>query len=174
MTVNRRSTSRSVSDAVGSSMITIFASAPIAFAISTICCSGMLSVSTRRAGSIDAPIRSRSAAAVSRPSRPIQPAPRAAGLERHRDVLGDGEVGKERRLLVDGRDAERAREAGIHLGDDAAVDDELAAIGGLGAGDDLDEGRLAGAVFTDEGVHLARTEVEGDALEGADAGERLW
>ena len=66
-----------------------------------------------------------------------------------------------------------AREAGIHLGDDAAVDDELAAIGGFGAGDDLDEGRLAGAVFPDERVHLARTEVEGHALEGADAGERF-
>ena len=40
---NRLSTSRSVSDAVGSSMIRIRASAPIALAISTICCSGMLS-----------------------------------------------------------------------------------------------------------------------------------
>ncbi len=110
---------------------------------------------------------------VPRSSRPIQPTPRAPGLERHRDVLGDGEVGKERRLLVDGRDAERAGETGIHLGDDAAVDDELAPFGGLGTGDDLDEGRLAGAVFTDEGVHLARTEFEGDALEGPDAGERL-
>ena len=63
MTRNRLSTSRSVSDAVGSSMMTIFASAPIALAISTICCSGMLSVSTRRIGSIVAPIRCRSSAA---------------------------------------------------------------------------------------------------------------
>ena len=57
ITWNRLSTSRSVSDAVGSSMMTIRAWAPIALAISTICCSGMLSVATVRSGSIADPAR---------------------------------------------------------------------------------------------------------------------
>ena len=89
--------------------------------------------------------------------RPVQPPPRAAGFERHRDVLCDGQVGEERRLLVDGGDAERAGAAGIHRRHDVAVDDELAAIRRLGAGDDLDEGGFPRAVLTDEGVHFART-----------------
>ena len=63
MTENSRSTSRSLSDAVGSSMMRIRASAPMALAISTTCCSGMLSVSTSRSGSIEAPIRPSSSAA---------------------------------------------------------------------------------------------------------------
>ena len=105
--------------------------------------------------------------------RPVQPPPRAAGFERHRDVLGDRQVGEERWLLVDGGDAERAGAAGIHRRHDVAVDDELAAIRRLGAGDDLDEGGFPRAVLTDEGVHFARTEIEGDPLEGADAGKRF-
>ena len=173
MTVNRRSTSRSVSEAVGSSMMTIFASAPMALAISTICCSGMLSVSTRRAGSIEAPIRPQELRRPALACRPVEPPPRAAGFERHRDVLGDRQVGEERRLLVDGGDAERAGAAGIHRRHDVAVDDELAAIRRLGAGDDLDEGGFPRAVLADEGVHFARTEIEGHPLEGADAGKRF-
>ena len=93
MTRNRRSTSRSVSDAVGSSMMTIFASAPIALAISTICCSGMLSVSTSRAGSIAAPIALEQLARRWRRAG-VQSTRRQAPprLERQRDVLGDGQV----------------------------------------------------------------------------------
>ena len=59
MTANRRSTSRSDNDAVGSSMMRMRAPAPIAFAISTTCCSGMLRVSTTRSGSIEEPLRFR-------------------------------------------------------------------------------------------------------------------
>ena len=46
-------------------------------------------------------------------------------------------------------------------------------IGRDGAGDDLDEGRLARAVLADQRVHLAGAQVERDALQRADAGERL-
>ena len=41
----------------------------------------------------------------------------------------------------------------------------------MGAGDDLDERRFAGPVFADEGVDFAGAQVEGDALEGLNAGE---
>ena len=43
----------------------------------------------------------------------------------------------------------------------------------MGAGDDLDQGGFARAVFADEGVDFAGAEVEGDALERLDAGEGL-
>ena len=54
-----------------------------------------------------------------------------------------------------------------------AVDDERAGVGPLGAGDDLDQGRFAGAVLADERVDLAGAEVERHALERAEAGEGL-
>ena len=68
MTRNSRSTSWSLSEAVGSSMIRIRASAPSARAISTSCCSGIDSPRTSASGSIAAPIRSSSRRARSRRS----------------------------------------------------------------------------------------------------------
>ena len=58
ITRNSRSTSLSLSEAVGSSMIRMRASAPRARAISTSCCSGIDSLLTSESGSIAAPIRS--------------------------------------------------------------------------------------------------------------------
>src|SRR6202041_1983513 len=37
---------------------------------------------------------------------PIDTAPQAAGFDAEGDVFGDGEIGKERGLLINGRDAE--------------------------------------------------------------------
>ena len=45
--------------------------------------------------------------------RPIDTAPAVTALERQRDVLGDREIGKERRLLIDRRDAEGTRRVRI-------------------------------------------------------------
>ena len=67
-TRNRFSTSRPESDAVGSSITTTRASAPTALAISTNCCSGMLSERTSAPGSIFAPIRESNSAARARRS----------------------------------------------------------------------------------------------------------
>lgn len=71
------------------------------------------------------------------------------------DVLGDGEVGKERRLLIDDGDPGVFR-----LGSGVEVDDRTAeavgsAIETIETGDDLDEGRLSCAVLADEGVDRA-------------------
>ncbi len=41
------------------------------------------------------------------------------------------------------------------------------------AGDDLDQGGFARPVFADEGVDLARMQVEGDAAQRLDARKRL-
>ena len=104
---------RVVSEAVGSSMTTMRA-APMALAISTICCSGMLSVSTVRAGSMADPTLARRSAAA-----PVTPGQstfcQQAAFERQRDVLGHGQMREQGRLLVDGGDAERMRRGGVHV-----------------------------------------------------------
>jgi hypothetical protein len=80
-------------------------------------------------------------------------------------------VGEERRLLVDRGDPERLRGLRIVVRDAAAGDVQRAGIRALRAGDDLDQGRLAGAVLPDEGVHLSRAQVERHARQGAHAGK---
>jgi hypothetical protein len=49
----------------------------------------------------------------------------------------------------------------------------LSGIDREAAGDLVDERRLAGAVGADEGVHFARGDVEGDAVDGHHAAEAL-
>jgi len=46
-----------------------------------------------------------------------------------------------------------------------AVDEEPAGVGLLNARHDLDQRRLAGSVLTQQGVHLARLEGDGDVIE---------
>src|SRR5262249_3342312 len=77
----------------------------------------------------------------------------------------------ERRLLVDGCDAARARGGGIEAIDRLPRDTQAAAVGLFSAGDDLDEGRFSCAVLPDEGVYLAGAELERDALERSHAGQ---
>ena len=174
MTRKRLSTSWSLSEAVGSSMIRMRASAPRARAISTSCCSGIVSRRTSVSGSIAAPIRSSSRRARSRrsPQRTRRQAP--PRLQAERDVLGDGQVGEERRLLVDRGDPERA-------GADAGRCPRP-----LGRGPRASPRRARCApVMTLMSVDLPapfsptsawtspRAEVEGDAPQRLDAGEGL-
>ena len=90
---------------------------------------------------------------------------------RHHDVLGDAERRAERQLLVDDDDAgcpavERRTEP-----DGLAVDPQFA-LGRLQvAGHDVHQGRLAGAVFTDDGMDFARPDAERNLVERKDAGE---
>ena len=82
----------------------------------------------------------------------------AEALERLRadeDVLGDAQVGEERRLLEDDRDPRRLRLLGVVEDRLLAVEHEPARVGPVDAGEDLDERRLARAVLADEPVHLA-------------------
>ncbi|MFO1022923.1 MAG: hypothetical protein U0903_19830 [Planctomycetales bacterium] len=62
---------------------------------------------------------------------------------------------------------------GIEIADQIAGDVNLAIVGLMGTGDDLDERGLAGTVLTDEGVDFSRGQVEGDLLQGVDAAEVL-
>ena len=104
---------------------------------------------------------------------PVDAAERAAAVERQRDVLGDGQARKQGGVLIDRRDAERARRRRIHAMDRAPRDGQRAGVGALGTRDDLDQGGLARAVLADERVHLAGREIERYAAQRVDAGERL-
>jgi hypothetical protein len=54
-----------------------------------------------------------------------------------------------------------------------AVDGDLAFVGLVDAGQDLDQRRLAGAVLADERRHLARIELERDLVQRRTPGKRL-
>jgi hypothetical protein len=76
------------------------------------------------------------------------------------DVPGDAEVGEDQRFLEDRGDAPGLGVGGAAQPHALAVDEDLTAVGRVHAGHDLDQRRLAGAVLADEGVHIARQEVE--------------
>ena len=91
------------------------------------------------------------------------------------DVLGDREVGEQRRLLVDDRDAGGAgvRGAGEHELRGRRPSISAPRVGLMDAAEDLDERRLAGAVLADERVDLAAVQLERHALQRVHGAERL-
>ena len=76
-------------------------------------------------------------------------------------------------MLVDRGDPQRSGRCRIHMVNGTTGDGEPAVIRGLRPGDDLDEGRLAGAVLADERVNLSGAQVEGYAAQRAHAREGL-
>ena len=83
----------------------------------------------------------------------------AWGAPKH-DVLGHGHGGHKVELLVDGGDSQRLRGLGIwdlHL---CAIYQDAAGIWFVHSGNHLDEGGLAGAIFTQQGLHLAAADGE--------------
>ena len=88
-------------------------------------------------------------------------------------VLDDVEVVAQREVLVHDLDAEvRGIARRVQVAVDA-VDEDLALVVGLHAGETLDEGRLSGAVVADQGGDLAGVDLEVHALEDADRTERF-
>src|SRR5215216_4069272 len=83
------------------------------------------------------------------------------------------ELGRQRQVLVHGLDAELAGRHRVRDGDLAALEPDLAAIGGEGARQDLDQRALAGPVVADQGRHLPRVDGEVDAPQRPDAAEAL-
>ncbi len=88
-------------------------------------------------------------------------------------VLDDVEVVAQGEVLVDDLDAEGGGVA--RAGDVAgpAVDGDGAAVDAVDPGDAFDQRRLAGAVVTDEGAHLAGVDGEIDLGEDFDGAEAL-
>src|SRR6476619_153724 len=166
-TRNSRSTSVCVSAAVGSSITITRASAESALAISTICWSAIESPRAMRSGSSLTPSCSNSPAASRRMRRTSMRRP----LRSDEDVVCDREVGEERRLLEDDRDAGCVRLRGRVEDDLGAVQEHAPAVGAVHAGQDLDDRGLAGAVLADERERLAAPQLDPAGLQRAHRAE---
>src|SRR5690242_7935823 len=105
------------------------------------------------------------------PRAPIDLPPSAAALQSEADVLGNREIRKERRLLINRRDPQRASETGRVVRDRAAVYDQGCRVRLHSAGDDFDQRRFARAVFADQRVDLAGTQLERDLFQRLHSGE---
>jgi hypothetical protein len=87
---------------------------------------------------------------------PWRAAQGAAELMIDGDVLEHRQIGKQRQVLEDDLNAERLGLMGTQAVMSDAVDhDRSAGVGSMNAGDDLDQGRLARAVFADQAMDLA-------------------
>src|SRR5690606_11696597 len=84
------------------------------------------------------------------------------------DVLGDRQVRPERLPLAE--QAEAALE-GPGRPEQAIIDEDLAPVGGVEAGDEPGEGRLARARRAEHGEPFAGTDVEAGLVDGGDAVE---
>ena len=81
------------------------------------------------------------------------------------DVIGDGE------RLVDRFDAILLGVARVVDIGEIAADQDVAVVALVGAGEDLDQGRLAGTVMAEQGHDFAREEVDGGVIDGVNAAE---
>ena len=87
------------------------------------------------------------------------------------DVLRNGQVFGQVELLVDRRDAQGLGILGPPDVHRLPFEEDLAFILGVRAGQDLDQGRLAGPVLAQQGMDLAFPDGEADAFQRLDAGE---
>ena len=81
------------------------------------------------------------------------------------DVLGDVEVREDEGLLIDGGEPVGLGLLGVGEVHDPALHPDLSRIAVLDSGQDLDKGRLAGTVFSHEGVDLAGVKGERHVVE---------
>ena len=173
MTRKRWRPSLMVSDEVGSSRMSSLSSCDRPLAISTICCWPGDSCATGVRGSMST---SRSARMRRVPSyigaRRMTPSGvdrLAAGI----DVLGHAQRAHQAALLVDHGDTGVGGALLVEARDRHAVELDRAAVRLVDAGDEVHERGLAGAVLADQRVHLAAPDLEGDVVDGTDAGKGL-
>ena len=88
-------------------------------------------------------------------------------IRRHREVFD------QRQFLMDDRNAGRFRILGASKPHLAARNEERAVVGLVDAREDLHQRALAGAVFAADGMHLAATHFNRDAIEGHNARKSL-
>ena len=144
-------------------MMRTLTSREMAFAISTACCAARVSPRAGARTSSRTPRLARMLLRLRVHPRPVdEQVLVAVGDE---DVLGDVEVREDEGLLVDRGETVGLRLLGVREVNRSALHPDLALVALLDAGQDLDEGRLAGAVLADEGVDLARVERKGHVLE---------
>ena len=140
--------------------------------MATICRRPTESSPTSWSTSISAPTaarRSRAAARIA-PRSSTRPAGQLPAEEK---VGGDVEAGDEVEFLKDGGDAGRLRGARIGEAGRAALDQHLAAVRLDDAGEDVHQGRFAGAVLAEQRMNFAALEIEVDAAQGLHAAKAL-
>jgi hypothetical protein len=94
-----------------------------------------------------------------------------ARLTADEDVLRHRHVGGEGEFLVDGDDTGALRLVRRGEAYTFAVELDGAAVGRLGAGKDLEQGRLAGAILAQKGMDFRKADLEVDVLECPHTGE---
>ena len=103
--------------------------------------------------------------------QPQRPAPARLSAEEH--IAGDVEIVEQVEFLVDDRDARGDRLADREAVALGAVDPDRAGGRAGDAAQDLDQGRLAGAVLADQAQHLAPVQGEVDPAQRHHAGVGL-
>ena len=105
--------------------------------------------------------------------RPSRGCPSCALFAAEVQVRRHVERGRDGEVLVDRLDAGAARILRALERHRLAVEEDLALVGDLGAGEALDQRRLSGTVVADDGEHLAGVELEAHAVEADDPTEGL-
>ena len=90
-----------------------------------------------------------------------------------KQILLDRKLRHQAEFLEYRADADDAGAMRGEVGDLSALIFESAGIRRIRAGDDVDQRRLAGAVFTEQDVNFAAPKVEVDAFQSDDAGKPL-
>ena len=96
-----------------------------------------------------------------------------AAAHRQGDILCRGEHVHELEVLVDHADAQVQRVAGGADGRRLVADIDLALVGEVDTGDHVHQGRLAAAVFAQQGQNLAAAHAQGNILVGHDGAKGL-
>ncbi len=109
---------------------------------------------------------------LARPVARVPHVPRAGQGTDH-DVVEDAEPLKRSQLLEGAGHSAPAHDVGRQAGESGPVQPHLALVRMVEARDDLEQGRLAGAVRPDDAHQLARLNVERDPAIGDDAAEAL-
>src|SRR5262249_1018706 len=90
-----------------------------------------------------------------------------------KNVLGDGQIRKADRLLMNERDAKPPRDLWGRERDGGGADEDLPPIRQKRTGQDLHERALARALFSNERVNLAGAQVNGYIVQRDSTGKRL-
>jgi hypothetical protein len=92
--------------------------------------------------------------------RPVHAARCGGGFESKPDVFRHGQVGEQSGLLINAGNPELMGSGGREVRDAFAIDVDVATIGLVRAGDDLDQCGFARTILTEQRMHLPRPQVE--------------
>ena len=155
---------------VGSSRISTRASVATARATVASCCRAAGSPPASCVTSSSMPRSASKCAGAPLGFRPVDAAAANPGPPRipaGADVFRHGQVGQQVAFLVHRADAEMLRMQRRVRRDGLAIEDDASRVGGVHAGEHLDQRRLAGAVLSHQRVHLTGAQCQ------LDAGQRL-